>query len=141
MAAPRVPPTGDAIIVDILKRLEVLENDRERLRRGRVRERAIFSLHGPLYATLSGKHRVEEGGPIIAAVCDLNKVGTTDTVFQIHKNGAPLGPRLTVLAGQLYGSAYLGNATVAADVDHLQVELVTPGTGAETAVVQIRTRT
>jgi hypothetical protein len=91
-----------------------------------------------LVASLSPRRPAEVSGNMVEIVAELTTAGSTSTVVRILLNGVTLGSNLTIPAGETEAEIPLTIEPIQANVDKLQCEIVTAGTGAEGLDVQVR---
>jgi hypothetical protein len=91
-----------------------------------------------LAASLSPRRPAAASGNMVEIVAEVTTPGSTATVVRVLLNGATLGSNLTVPAGEEQAEIPLVIVPVRANVDKLQVEIITAGTGAEGLDVQVR---
>jgi hypothetical protein len=91
-----------------------------------------------LTASLSPRRPAAASGNMVEIVAEITTPGSTATVVRVLLNGATLGSNLTVPAGEEQAEIPLEIVPVRANVDKLQVEIITAGTGAEGLDVQVR---
>jgi hypothetical protein len=90
-----------------------------------------------LVASLSPRRPAETSGNMVEVYAELTTAGSTSTVVRVYKNGATLAT-LTLAAGETEAETPLTIVPIRANIDKLQCEIVTAGTGAEGLDVQVR---
>lgn len=122
-------PTFEGEVSSLKARVDALER---KLRKGGVAllPELTFVFPGALITTTSPKKRAPEERRYRAVTIDLVTAGTTATTLRLLKNGVAAGADIVLAAGVTYTELSLV-VLVAPRTDTLQVQVVTPGTGAQ----------
>lgn len=128
-------PDPWAVVAKLNRRVDTLERRLNRLEQ-QFKPEMVFYYDGPLAVAASGVWRRRETGRLVAATGSLLTAGSTATEVTVYKNGDSIGV-LVIQAGQTFGQLPL-SVRFAPDVDTLQDQITTAGTGAASLTVQHR---